>query len=172
MTWKAGLFEQNEVHEKAFRYAVNTVNTNIQEDDFFLTSLVINDVPEDEPFPTSRHTCLLLNQGIVAIFGPRNPTNIYTVQSICDAKEIPHIITRWNYFPLRDSTEINFYPHPPVLSKAYYDIIVALDWKSFTVFYEDDEGLLRLLSLIQMAKDDGLLVAVKQLDKDHSGNYR
>nr|QUP79591.1 ionotropic receptor 5 [Monochamus saltuarius] len=167
----AGLFEQNELHEKAFRYAVGSVNENVQ-DELTLMPLVNNAVSEDQPYPTLQHTCLLLSLGVVAIFGPRHPANIEAVQSACDAKEIPHIITRWNYFPLRDSTEINFYPHPPILTRSYFDIIVALEWKTFTVLYEDDEGLLRLLSFIKMAKDEGFTVIVQQLDRYHSGNYR
>ncbi|XP_018563905.1 glutamate receptor ionotropic, kainate 2-like [Anoplophora glabripennis] len=168
----AGLFDQNESHEKAFRYAVERVNRNVQEGEFTLVPLVTSSVSEDQPFPTQQHACFLLSQGVVSIFGPRHPVDIEAVQSVCDAKEIPHIITRWNYFPLRDSTEINFYPHPSMLSTAYFDIIMALEWKTFTVLYEDDEGLLRVLDLIKMAKDEGLLVTVIQLDRYHSGNYR
>ncbi|KAJ8921823.1 hypothetical protein NQ315_008455 [Exocentrus adspersus] len=170
--FEGALFEENELHEKAFHYAINTVNTKIQEDDFTLTALVNNEVQEDEPFLATRQVCSLLNLGVVAVFGPRSSSNIEAVQSVCDYKEIPHIITNWNYFPLRDSTEINFYPHPPMLSDAYFDIVSALEWKTFTVLYESEDGFLRVASLIQKAKDAGTLVSIQHLDQYHSGNYR
>ncbi|KAJ8927384.1 hypothetical protein NQ314_020159 [Rhamnusium bicolor] len=167
----AGLFEENDVHEKAFRYAIESINKNQLEEDFTLIPLVNNEIPKDDTFRAVNNVCTLLNMGIVAVFGPRSSFCIDAIQSVCDVKEIPHIITKWNYYPLRDSTEINFYPHPPLLSKAYFDIIMAWEWKSFTILYEDNESLLRLCSLIQLAKDQDVLVSVQQLDKQRTGNY-
>lgn len=67
---------------------------------------------------------------------------------------------------------INFYPYAPLLTKAYWEIIQEWQWKTFTVLYEDDESLLRLSELILMAKDEGIVVTVEQLDRDGTGNYR
>lgn len=74
--------------------------------------------------------------------------------------------------PVRAGPEINFYPHPPYLSKAFIDIIQAWDWKTFTVLYEDDEGLIRITKLVEDAKDLGMLVDVKKLDSSLTGHYR
>lgn len=90
----AGLFEQKEIYEKAFRYAIDSINQKRDPEDFILVPLVHNDVAEDRPFPTLQYTCALLGLGIVGVLGPRSFHNIETVQSACDAKEIPHIITR------------------------------------------------------------------------------
>ena len=41
------------------------------------------------------------------------------IQSICDAMEIPHIETRWDFMLRRDDYSINLYPNPKVISKVY-----------------------------------------------------
>lgn len=78
---------------------------------------------------------------------------------------------RWKS-PVRAGAEVNFFPHPPLLSKAYIDIIKYWGWKTFTVLYEDDEGLARVTSLIEDAEDLGILVDVKKLDFSLTGHYR
>ena len=40
------------------------------------------------------------------------------IQSICDAMEIPHIETRWDFMVRRDDYSINLYPNPKVISKV------------------------------------------------------
>ena len=57
---------------------------------------------------------------ITVRFGPNSPFTAHHVQSICDAKEIPHIETRWDYRvgPIREQYSINLYPYPPTLSKV------------------------------------------------------
>lgn len=64
--------------------------------------------------------------------------------------EIPHIETHWkmnsrhqpNYY-------MNIYPDPMILSRGYTAIVRDMDWTSFTLLYQRDEGLLRLQHLIQ-----------------------
>ncbi|XP_074025580.1 glutamate receptor ionotropic, kainate 2 isoform X1 [Leptinotarsa decemlineata] len=165
----AGLFENDTDLEKALTYAIDFLNKNQNEEDVKFVALTQNEVAENEPFSALHHTCLLLEAGVVAVFGPRSFNNIDIVQSICDSKEIPHIITRWNLWPMRLGSEINFYPHPPLLAKAYLDIIFSFEWESFTVLYEDNESLMRVTSLIETAKSEGLVVQVMQLEE---GNYR
>ncbi|KAJ8944593.1 hypothetical protein NQ318_006007 [Aromia moschata] len=167
-----GIFENNDPLEKAFHYASNTVNSNQQEDDFTLVPLVNNQLIENAPFPALNNVCSFLNVGVVGVFGPSSRLNAIAIQSICDAKEVPHITTKYNHFAPRDGTEINFHPHPPTLSMAYFDVVMAWEWKSFTVLYEDNESLLRVNTLIQLAKERGVLVSVQQLDKYQTGNYR
>lgn len=78
---------------------------------------------------------------------------------------------RWKS-PIRAGSEINFFPHPPLLSKAYIDVIRYWEWQTFTVLYEDDEGLVRITSLVEEAKDLGMLVDVRKLDSSITGHYR
>ena len=62
--------------------------------------------------------CHLLRSGVAALFGPQSGTTSSHVQSICDAMEIPHIETRWDYRLRRDEYSVNLYPHPSALSKV------------------------------------------------------
>lgn len=62
------------------------------------------------------------------------------VQSICDALEIPHVETRWDFQLQRDDLSINLYPRPPVLARAYTDLVKAWGWRHFAIVYEDNEG--------------------------------
>jgi hypothetical protein len=59
-----------------------------------------------------------LKSGVVAIFGPESGTTSSHVQSICDAMEIPHIETRWDYLTNKDDYSINLYPSPRQISKV------------------------------------------------------
>lgn len=65
------------------------------------------------------------------------------VQSICDALEIPHVETRWDFQLQRDDLSINLYPRPPVLARAYTDLVKAWGWRHFAIVYEDNEGTCR-----------------------------
>ena len=62
--------------------------------------------------------CHLLRSGVAALFGPQSGTTSSHVQSICDAMEIPHIETRWDFRLKRDDYSINLYPHPRTISKV------------------------------------------------------
>lgn len=62
--------------------------------------------------------CHLLRNSVAAIFGPQSENTANHVQSICDALEVPHIETRWDYKLMRDEYSLNLYPHPKSLSKV------------------------------------------------------
>lgn len=86
--------------------------------------------------------CGLLKKGVAAIFGPLSQTTSMHVQSICDALEIPHIETRWDFQLQRDDLSINLYPRPQILARAYIDLINVWMWKHFAIVYEENEGTL------------------------------
>nr|CAH7717520.1 unnamed protein product [Callosobruchus chinensis] len=171
-----GLFEKSAPKEleEAFLYAVEQINERLGEDPeaFKFAPLVVNDIDEDRPFNILKTVCGVLKTGVVAFLGPDSFDNINIVQSACDTKEIPHLITRWNNWPVRHGTEINFFPHPPLLARAYFDIVSQWGWETFTLLYEDDESLLRTMSLVEMAKGEGIQVQIEQLDYEQTGNYR
>lgn len=81
------------------------------------------------------------------------------------------IIFRWKP-PERGGTEINFYPSADSLAKAYLDIMDTWGWKTFTILYDDNESLSRIIGFVEMAKDAGLIVNMKQLDPQKTGIYR
>lgn len=74
------------------------------------------------------------------MFGPLSGSTSKYVQSICDALEIPHVETRWDFQLYRDDLSINLYPRPTILARAYIDLIKAWGWRHFAIVYEDNEG--------------------------------
>lgn len=68
--------------------------------------------------------CSMLNDSVIAIFGPQEKTNIPIVKSISDVKEIPHIQARYDGHQTRSICGINLYPHPTTLSKVSKHIIL------------------------------------------------
>lgn len=166
------MFGGKEDDEMAFKFAIDKVNNN-SENNMILSIIESEDFKDAEgPYKSMLALCNLLNLGVVSMFGPSNMDNIDIVQSILDEKEIPHVLNVRNYRSSRGGTILNMYPHPPLLSKAYIDIILALEWKTYTILYEDDEGLTNLFEVLKESAARGILVNVKQLDKDQSGNYR
>ena len=67
---------------------------------------------------------------------------------------------------LRDNSFFDF-------AQAYVSMIEAMKWASFTILYEDSEGLVRLQEVLKMStsKKD-IKIAVRQLIPDPGGDYR
>ena len=84
--------------------------------------------------------------------------------------QIPHLETRWDYRLRRESCLVNLYPHPSTLSKAYVDLVSTWRWKSFTIIYETNEGLVRLQELLKAHGPSEFPITVRQLSD--SGDYR
>lgn len=64
--------------------------------------------------------------------------------------EIPHIKADWEMNPKQQPNYyMNVYPEPITLSRGYTAIVRDMDWTSFTLLYQREEGLLRLHHLIQ-----------------------
>ena len=90
--------------------------------------------------------CHLLRSGVAALFGPQSGTTSSHVQSICDAMEIPHIETRWDYRLKRDDYSVNLYPHPTAISKVRkkkntnsfckYFTFNTIPWKDWSFIYQ------------------------------------
>lgn len=101
----AGLFEVDKTLEEAFGFAIESLNQEKSEEDPKINAVI----QKDKPFAAYQETCQVLEKGTVAVFGPASYDNIDIVQSICDAKEIPHIITRWSIKELVDTENIKPY---------------------------------------------------------------
>ncbi|XP_045623949.1 glutamate receptor ionotropic, kainate 2 isoform X4 [Procambarus clarkii] len=156
-----GIFDdRDDVQEMAFRYAVEKINMDTRTLPRSKLSAQIERIPADDSFRASKQVCKLLRSGVAAIFGPNSENTANHVQSICDAMEVPHIETRWDYKLTRDAYSLNLYPYPPSLSRAYYDILMQLKWKNFVVLYDSNEGLVRLQTLL---KEKSWTVTVRQL---------
>ncbi|XP_024216292.1 glutamate receptor ionotropic, kainate 2 isoform X2 [Halyomorpha halys] len=166
-----GLFHPtDDKQELAFKYAVERIN----EDRMMLPrsrlSAQIEKISPLDSFHASKRVCHLLRSGVAAIFGPQSPQTASHVQSICDTMEIPHLETRWDYRLRRESCLVNLYPHPTVLSKAYVQMVASFGWRSFTIIYESNEGLVRLQELLKAHGPSDFPIAVRQLPEGN--DYR
>ncbi|XP_044262845.1 glutamate receptor ionotropic, kainate 2-like [Tribolium madens] len=148
--------------EEAFNFAIDIANREYT-DVKFTAVIEESDARSNGPFDSRLKSCSLVNQQALVIFGPKNEEEIDIVQSICDYKDLAHVITRWVYNSADYRSVINFYPHSAYLTSAYFSVLMLWEWKSFTVFYEDDESILRLADLLNLAKNEGIIVTVKQL---------
>ena len=120
--------------ETAFRYAVESINNNKDLLNTSLLSAQMEKIPPTDSFHTYQRgliskisifplislfpVCHLLKSGVAAIFGPESGTTSSTVQSICDAMEIPHIETRWDIVRKKRRSSINLMPSPKIISKV------------------------------------------------------
>ncbi|XP_033212072.1 glutamate receptor ionotropic, kainate 2 isoform X2 [Belonocnema kinseyi] len=166
-----GLFHPTDnKQEVAFRYAVEKINANRDILPKSRLSAQIEQISPQDSFHASKRVCYLLRNGVAAIFGPQSAHTASHVQSICDTMEIPHLETRWDYRLRRESCLVNLYPHATTLSKAYVDLVKAWGWKSFTIIYENNEGLVRLQELLKAHGPSEFPITVRQLGE--GPNYR
>ncbi|XP_076630842.1 kainate-type ionotropic glutamate receptor subunit 1D isoform X3 [Colletes latitarsis] len=161
-----GLFHpSDDKQEVAFRYAAEKINANRDILPKSHLSAQIEQIKPQDSFHASKRVCHLLRSGVAAIFGPQSAHTASHVQSICDTMEIPHLETRWDYRLRRQSCLVNLYPHPTTLSKAYVDLVKAWGWKSFTIIYENNEGLVRLQELLKAHGPSEFPITVRQLSE-------
>lgn len=111
-----------------------------------------------------------MQQNLVAVFGPSSNLAARHALSICDAKELPFLDTRWDY--ATQLPTINLHPHPAQLGVALRDLVTALDWQSFTIIYESGEYLVTVNELLQMYGTTGPKITLRRYDLDLNGNYR
>ncbi|XP_042867492.1 glutamate receptor ionotropic, kainate 2-like [Penaeus japonicus] len=157
-----GIFdEKDKLLELAFRYAVERINND--RSTLSHSTLVAQGVwlPADDSYRAARDVCDILRSPVAAIFGPQLEKTANHVQSICDAMEIPHIETRWDYKLTRDAYSINLYPYPPSLSEAYRRILMALQWREFVILYDTNDALVKVQTLL---RESSFLVTVRQLE--------
>ncbi|XP_001655464.2 glutamate receptor ionotropic, kainate 2 [Aedes aegypti] len=161
--------EDNYEAEIAFKYAIERVN--MHEKHFELLPMIRYVSPEDS-YKTEKKVCELASEGVTAIFGPSSMLTSGIVSSICKTIEIPHIITHWDPEPIggwdpeMQAMTINLYPEADVLSRALRDLIVDYSWKSFTIIYDSDDGLMRLKDILQIHGPADTPITVRQIDDD------
>ncbi|GBP84886.1 Glutamate receptor ionotropic, kainate 2 [Eumeta japonica] len=145
-----GLFHpEDDKQEVAFRYAVERVNADRAVLPRSKLLAQVETISPQDSFHASKRVCHLLRSGVAAISGPQSAPAAAHVQSICDTMELPHLETRWDYRTRRESCLVNLYPHPAALSRAYVDLVRVWGWKSFTIVYENSDGLVRLQELLR-----------------------
>lgn len=117
--------------------------------------------------------CSMLSAGVAAIFESPNENFKQTgiVASICNEFGVPHLTGHWEpemsdyKRPFRQFTR-NFFPSPKAFSRALADIIQEYDWKSFTIIYEDDYGLIKLHDILQYHDFTNGPITVRRIDDE------
>ena len=57
------------------------------------------------------------------------------------------------------------------LFKAYVQLIERFGWKSYTILYEDNQGLVRLQELLKSPTQSDVKIVVRQLPQDEDYRY-
>ncbi|XP_043657347.1 glutamate receptor ionotropic, kainate 1 isoform X4 [Drosophila teissieri] len=138
--------------ESAFKYAIYRIN---KEKTLLPNTQLVYDieyVPRDDSFRTTKKVCSQLEAGVQAIFGPTDALLASHVQSICEAYDIPHIEGRIDLEYNSKEFSINLYPSHTLLTLAYRDIMVYLNWTKVAIIYEEDYGLFNLMHSSTEAK--------------------
>ncbi|XP_026807266.1 glutamate receptor ionotropic, kainate 3-like isoform X2 [Rhopalosiphum maidis] len=106
---------------------------------------VINDM-----YNVTRVVCDTLKLGIAAFIDGTDDEDVENVvRSISTHTQIPFIETHWKKFHRPpDPYSVNIYPDPSLLAQAIRDIILDMDWESFTAIYQSPESLIRLKALL------------------------
>ncbi|XP_035224841.1 glutamate receptor ionotropic, kainate 1-like [Stegodyphus dumicola] len=105
--------------------------------------------PQDS-FRALKTACSFLGEGMVAIVGPKSPSNMGVLQSTCDAFEMPLLLTHWALRTQARRYTINLFPESRILAGALTESLVHQNWKTFTLIFEDNEALIRLQEILQL----------------------
>nr|XP_050028110.1 glutamate receptor ionotropic, kainate 2-like [Dermacentor andersoni] len=109
--------------------------------------------PEDL-FRSSKKVCGLLEQGVLAVLGPRQPETALLVRNACSRHQVPHVYLHRQESEKSalslDTLSLTVTPSPEELGRALSDLVEAQGWKHFTVIYEKPEALVRLRGLLQL----------------------
>lgn len=135
----------------AFRYALQHIYVDPELlPGTELVKVEVN-VSQADSFAVGKKVCGLASDGVAAVFGPRTQDTTGIVESICETLEIPHMEIYPNNpprFPAR--CLINLYPAEESISKAIVDVVTNfLHWRSYTVLYESEAGLIRLQDVLK-----------------------
>ncbi|XP_058983025.1 glutamate receptor ionotropic, kainate 2 isoform X2 [Musca domestica] len=152
---------------KIFQLAISKANE--ENEDIRLHAVTI-EIDAGDAFGTSKKLCKILRQNLVAVFGPTTDMAAKHAMSICDAKELPFVDTRWD-FGAQLST-INLHPHPSQLAMAIKDVVTTFGWETFTIIYESGEYLMFVKELLELYGTSGPTIVVRRYELDLNGNYR
>ncbi|XP_041980069.1 glutamate receptor ionotropic, kainate 2-like [Aricia agestis] len=144
----------NTVTEVAF---ASTLARATMESEKYNFVMKIKYAPYGDSFAASKAACALLASGVIAIFGPTDDVSAMAVGARCRAARVPHIQAVWRPPPERGFEPptppgINLYPEAVALSKAVALFIKDSDWNTYTLLYDDDQGLIRLQEILKHAE--------------------
>ncbi|CAM1332543.1 Uncharacterised protein g10896 [Pycnogonum litorale] len=158
---------ENRYLKQVFTDTVNKINNSSA------TKLDVNIkfIESNDARHVSREVCRLLKDGVDVVIGPAQTTGLAypLIRSILRQYNVPHIDSSWHLEERVTSNRLNLLPPIEHFSKAIGELIKALEWKSFAVLYEDDDGLFRLKDILEQSfyKDDTSIMMVRRLGDNH-----
>nr|XP_023029080.1 glutamate receptor ionotropic, kainate 2-like [Leptinotarsa decemlineata] len=94
------------------------------------------------------------HQGVSAVFGVDSPNTFPILESICTNFEIPFITASWKPTIIRNPDQaralLNFHPEAELYAKGLAELVKSLEWSSFVIVYETEEGLVRLQEILKL----------------------
>ncbi|XP_055300709.1 glutamate receptor ionotropic, kainate 2-like isoform X1 [Sitodiplosis mosellana] len=166
------LFDVNvDENKQIFEYAIEQVNEKLLKDEEFKLEGEVAEIVYGNEITISQGLCGLLEKGVAGIFGPDDESSAVHAANICDTKEIPYIDRRWDI--LSAIPIVNMYPDPESIAQMVTDLVIAAEWGSFTILYENPEWLPRLSKLLELYDPKGDTITVKRIDVGlPTKNYR
>ncbi|XP_055926378.1 glutamate receptor ionotropic, kainate 2-like isoform X2 [Argiope bruennichi] len=164
-----GLFETNDNQDLAFRKAIEMINTDESKLPRAKLQAKVREVAPQDSFRALKTACDFLEEGMAAIIGPKSPSNIGVLHSICDTFQIPLFLTHWAPRSTPRNQVINLFPDSRVLATAFTEFIKQDSWKSFTLIFEDNEALIRLQEILQLptsAKQSQMKITLRHVKPD------
>ncbi|KAE8743142.1 hypothetical protein FOCC_FOCC011235 [Frankliniella occidentalis] len=167
----SGLFHEEDWQDVlAFRAAVDRINMDKQVLPHARLVPVVEILSPLDSFSTGKRLCNITRQGVSAVFGPKSPETSGIVSSICETLQIPHFLTHWDTNPRPAKYQINIHPDPKSLSHALVALLEDMAWRTFTIIYENDEGLVRLQEVLKVHGPRDNPITVRQLGE--GSDYR
>ncbi|XP_071628678.1 glutamate receptor ionotropic, kainate 2-like isoform X6 [Temnothorax longispinosus] len=162
-----GLFDGDEMIEKAFEISIEAVNKKISTPErarnisltpitkqinknaFQVANIAFLRDHIMHFWELHHAACKLIDDGVIGIFGPQDKSTASYVQSMCDTLDIPYIAARWDS-ELKRGNVINLHPHPDSLSMVFQNLIEEYKWKEYAIIYDNTDGLIRINRLLKL----------------------
>ncbi|XP_028969014.1 glutamate receptor ionotropic, kainate 2-like [Galendromus occidentalis] len=101
-----------------------------------------------DSFVASKCVCELVRQAIAALIGPTSWQVQSYVQSASYRMQIPYLQTSPEFRERLSPFTLYLHPSVQQLNRAYHDLIQSRKWKSFAVFYDNDNVFVALKDVL------------------------
>ncbi|XP_066583370.1 glutamate receptor ionotropic, kainate 2-like [Prorops nasuta] len=121
-----------------------------------------------DSFRTGKAVCELLEEGVVAIFGPPSPFTRGIVASIASRYDVPHIEYVWRNSQETEPTHMTFnlYPESGLLSKAIADLAKSRNWRDYVGIYDSNDALVRIQEALTIKRNKDRKMTIRKLVDD------
>nr|XP_054922403.1 glutamate receptor ionotropic, kainate 3-like [Dermacentor andersoni] len=142
---------EDKEQELALRYAIDRINNNNAILPSSRLRLLTQRLPPGDAFHAFKTVCRLVEKGTRAVLSLQSSNAAAVVRSACARFQVPFLRVRrceggadgGHPFTL------SFYPDPEQVGRALLDLVLALDWTSFTIVYRNQSSFLRLREVLK-----------------------